>query len=430
MHRNSITILLGMSSFLGSAVAPTSSVAQDDEPHQFDTQSFCTYGDVKLSLIGFDFDHNGWLYCDARRMAVGDGKLLSALGGENSPFGGDGQSTFSLPDLRKAEAALTATDFSKTISLPFEVVADPEQGNRLKVTEYTGDDDLLRPGDMVFDVGRPDSFNESVDVDTEAALKSAIFRMKKQDGLVALWTKRGDADADWVFINVDTLPASVPRQPEGELRGVVCYSLFSGTQTPAPGAILADIKLTAITYDQRGFQRCNGYQMPLNRDTMPLFSLTPKQLHKDGRSTFILPDMREAEKKLRVAAGIHAGSNALRYVTRPYADHYPDRVGHPFELDGNVPDWFIGDIRLTTSSSEDDSDVFLPCDGRTLSIAEYQVLYSLIGTNFGGKGRTTFKLPDLRKAEVELRKSAGIPNDSTTLRYRIAVKNVRFPSRR
>ena len=38
----------------------------------------------------------------------------------------------------------------------------------------------------------------------------------------------------------------------------------------------------------------------------------------------------------------------------------------------------------------------LPCDGQTLQIAQNTTLFSLIGTNFGGDGQTTFKLPDLR----------------------------------
>lgn len=36
------------------------------------------------------------------------------------------------------------------------------------------------------------------------------------------------------------------------------------------------------------------------------------------------------------------------------------------------------------------------CDGQLLPIAQYQSLYSLLGTIYGGDGRTTFALPDLR----------------------------------
>lgn len=36
------------------------------------------------------------------------------------------------------------------------------------------------------------------------------------------------------------------------------------------------------------------------------------------------------------------------------------------------------------------------CQGQLLSIAQYSALFSLLGTMYGGDGRTTFALPDLR----------------------------------
>lgn len=36
------------------------------------------------------------------------------------------------------------------------------------------------------------------------------------------------------------------------------------------------------------------------------------------------------------------------------------------------------------------------CDGQLLAISSYSALFSLLGTTFGGDGRTTFGLPDLR----------------------------------
>lgn len=36
------------------------------------------------------------------------------------------------------------------------------------------------------------------------------------------------------------------------------------------------------------------------------------------------------------------------------------------------------------------------CNGQLLSIAQNQALYALLGTTYGGDGRTTFALPDLR----------------------------------
>jgi microcystin-dependent protein len=39
---------------------------------------------------------------------------------------------------------------------------------------------------------------------------------------------------------------------------------------------------------------------------------------------------------------------------------------------------------------------WVPCNGQLLSIAQNTALFSLLGTNFGGDGQTTFGVPDLR----------------------------------
>lgn len=39
---------------------------------------------------------------------------------------------------------------------------------------------------------------------------------------------------------------------------------------------------------------------------------------------------------------------------------------------------------------------WLPCDGRLLQISQYNALFALLGTQYGGNGQTTFGLPDLR----------------------------------
>ncbi len=41
---------------------------------------------------------------------------------------------------------------------------------------------------------------------------------------------------------------------------------------------------------------------------------------------------------------------------------------------------------------------WLACDGSLLPISQYDALYSLLGTTYGGDGQTTFGLPDLRGA--------------------------------
>ena len=46
------------------------------------------------------------------------------------------------------------------------------------------------------------------------------------------------------------------------------------------------------------------------------------------------------------------------------------------------------------------------CDGQLLPIAQNQALFAILGTTFGGDGRTTFALPDLR-GRFPLHKGTG-----------------------
>lgn len=55
---------------------------------------------------------------------------------------------------------------------------------------------------------------------------------------------------------------------------------------------------------------------------------------------------------------------------------------------------FVGEVRWFAGN-------FAPrgwakCDGQLLPINQYQALFSLLGTIYGGDGRTTFALPDMR----------------------------------
>lgn len=55
---------------------------------------------------------------------------------------------------------------------------------------------------------------------------------------------------------------------------------------------------------------------------------------------------------------------------------------------------FIGEIMLFCGNYAPNG--WMPCDGRLLPIAQYDALYSVLGTTFGGDGAETFGLPDLR----------------------------------
>ena len=70
---------------------------------------------------------------------------------------------------------------------------------------------------------------------------------------------------------------------------------------------------------------------------------------------------------------------------------------------------YVGEIRLFAGN-------FAPvnwalCQGQLLAIAENDVLFSLIGTTYGGDGQTTFALPDLRgRVPVHQGQGPGLGN--------------------
>lgn len=65
---------------------------------------------------------------------------------------------------------------------------------------------------------------------------------------------------------------------------------------------------------------------------------------------------------------------------------------------------FVGEIRLFGFSRIPQG--WKACDGSLLSIAQYDVLFTLLGTTYGGDGQTSFALPDLR-GRVPVHQGAG-----------------------
>ena len=59
-----------------------------------------------------------------------------------------------------------------------------------------------------------------------------------------------------------------------------------------------------------------------------------------------------------------------------------------------MSDAFVGEIRLFSYTIIPRG--WLLCNGAVMQIQPNAALYSLLGTQFGGDGKTTFALPDLR----------------------------------
>jgi microcystin-dependent protein len=55
---------------------------------------------------------------------------------------------------------------------------------------------------------------------------------------------------------------------------------------------------------------------------------------------------------------------------------------------------YVGEIRIFAGNFAPAGWMF--CEGQLLPISEYETLFNLIGTTYGGDGQSTFALPDMR----------------------------------
>lgn len=70
---------------------------------------------------------------------------------------------------------------------------------------------------------------------------------------------------------------------------------------------------------------------------------------------------------------------------------------------------YIGEISIFAGTYSPRNWAF--CEGQLMAITQYQSLYAILGTNFGGDGRTTMGLPDLRgRSVVGVGQGTGLSN--------------------
>jgi microcystin-dependent protein len=67
------------------------------------------------------------------------------------------------------------------------------------------------------------------------------------------------------------------------------------------------------------------------------------------------------------------------------------------------------------------------CNGQLMSISEYEVLFTLIGTTYGGDGQSTFALPDLR-GRIPLHQSATYPLGTVQGTETVTLLSTQLPS--
>jgi len=206
-----------------------------------------------------------------------------------------------------------------------------------------------------------------------------------------------------------------------------------GGGVPTDGTpLLGQVSLFAGNFAPSGFALAQGQLLPINQN-QALFSLLGTTYGGNGINTFALPDLRD---RTVIGAGqgpglsdailgmpVGANSLALTDSQMPAHDHTlpgggttdPAGGGQAFDdmqaslalqymiavngifpsRDGGAAEGtYLGEIEMFAGNFVPGG--FLPADGRLLPINQNTALFSLLGTTYGGDGRTNFALPDLR----------------------------------
>jgi microcystin-dependent protein len=165
-----------------------------------------------------------------------------------------------------------------------------------------------------------------------------------------------------------------------------------------------------------GWMVADGTMLPIAQN-VPLFEVIGTTFGGNGVSTFALPNLTAgadphdpfAPGSAPVGAGTPVGRPpvALGQQVPPDPKLGVNGLGLNFliSLGGVYPssggngafppsDAVLGEVVAYAGATAPAH--WAVCDGSLMSINDYEALYSLIGTTYGGDGQTTFALPDLR----------------------------------
>ncbi len=181
----------------------------------------------------------------------------------------------------------------------------------------------------------------------------------------------------------------------------------------------------------RGTAIASGQLQPI-ADNTGLFSVVSTYYGGDGQSTFALPDFGgnlavgtgQGPGLSQYDIGDETGAPSVFLIQQnlPFTSGgssqpidnvqpslplnyiitveglFPSPSNEPVPIDGIAPQTgssdFIGMVSLFAGNYPPVGSLI--CDGRLLSISEYETLFNVIGTTYGGDGQETFALPDLR----------------------------------
>jgi len=337
----------------------------------------------EVSMFAGNYEPAGWAFADGRLLPIHQHTALFSLLG--TTYGGNGETTFGLPDLR-GRIAIGTGDGPGLTNRTFGQ-SGGQDNVTLTTSQIPAHSHLLPPSPAsTFDTG---GGQPHTNMQPYLALTHTITQ-------IGSFPSEGGGSADLGFL------ARVRR--------------FAGNFAPG------------------GMELTEGQLIPIHHNPA-LFSLLGTNYGGDGETTFALPDLRgRTPIGPRTGPGLstryldqHLGQEEVVLSTQQMPSHNHDWThstgvrttantgsGQPHQnmgpslglnyiisLYGTYPfpgsgldEGFIGEVSLFAGNFAPAGWAF--ADGQLLSIASNSALFSILGTTYGGDGETTFGLPDLR----------------------------------
>jgi microcystin-dependent protein len=343
----------------------------------------------EVHLFAGTFVPGGWLPADGRLLSIAqDTALFSLLG---TTYGGDGVTTFALPDLR----GRVAVEVGQGPGLTARKLADKygAETHTLSEAEMPAHTHSLPGGGTT----APDGNNQPIDIAKPSLglnyiiAEGGIFSFL---GEVRLFAGNFAPDG-WVFADGRVLSIA---------QDTALLSII-GTTYGGDGVTtfkLPDLRgRTPIEAGQGPglTERVEGTPLGAETVTLPMANL-PAHLHSlpGGSLTGVAGSISPS------SFDIMQPSLVINYIIAT-SGIFPDPNGGTF----GEGERLLGEIRPFAGTAAPQG--WLLCDGQVLSIAQNTALFSLMGATYGGNGTTTFALPDLRgRAAEEVGQGPGLSN--------------------
>lgn len=189
----------------------------------------------------------------------------------------------------------------------------------------------------------------------------------------------------------------------------------SGLDGVPDGALIGAIRIFAGNFAPNQTRETDGGLINISSNTA-LFSVLSTFYGGNGTNNFAVPDLEgrfSAGREPGESVGTVFGESGISLTqaqlpassggtSEPVSDAQPTMrttyaiaVTGVFPSDGSIVlEQAVGTVLQFAGNYIPRG--YMECDGRLLDIAEYETLYQLIGTTYGGDGENNFALPDLR----------------------------------